>query len=789
MKKITFLLIALMTSALSAQTVFINEIHYDNTGTDSGEAIEIAGTAGTDVSSWSIVLYNGSNGNTYGSATNFSGTLTDQNNGFGTASISYPTNGIQNGSPDGIALINNVGAVVQFISYEGTLTANNGPAAGMMSTDIGINEPGSTAVGTSLQLTGGPGSTAGDFMWVGGVATSFGAVNAGQTFAPSMVACDISCPMDINTINDPGMMTAVVTYTDPTLSGDCTVAGFTQTAGLASGAAFPIGVTTNTFTAVDDNDGTVVTCSFNVTVSEVQGPDLSCMDIDLQLDATGTASITTDDVSETGLINGYALDQTGAFAPMDIAATGNNVGLGDDSVSGALPIGFTFSFFGNDFTNFFISSNGFITFVNSGGSGCCSGQSLPNSSTQNNLIAFAWEDLDPGNGGQPGENVVRYETLGAAPNRVLVMEFFNVDHFPNNNNVTSQVQLHEGSNRVEIHTTSMPSDGGNHTMGIENADGSLAVPVPGRNRTSWSASNDFVSFTPVTVSLDVSSFDCTTTGDQTVTVTASTDDGGISTCTSTVNVIPAVDFTGCPVDIFTGTGSGVCSAIINFTTPTATSICGTPVITQTAGPESGSAFPVGETLVEFTADINGVPAFCSFVVTVTDTDLPTITDCPGDIVVGANEDGNYAIEDYTAATDNCSSGTDIVVTQEPAVGTVVTEGTTTTVTVTATDAAGNEAICTFDLTVDSSLGLGDLAFSNALSLYPNPTVGAITLRNSSAAIIDAIQIVDVNGRVLASIQTEITNETRVDFSKFATGVYFMQITSGANQVVKRIVKQ
>lgn len=46
-------------------TVFINEIHYDNTGTDAGEAVEIAGPAGTDLSGWSIVLYNGSGGAVY----------------------------------------------------------------------------------------------------------------------------------------------------------------------------------------------------------------------------------------------------------------------------------------------------------------------------------------------------------------------------------------------------------------------------------------------------------------------------------------------------------------------------------------------------------------------------------------------------------------------------------------------------------------------------------------------------------------------------------------------------
>ena len=40
-----------------ASNVFINEIHYDNAGTDSGEFVEIAGLAGTDVTGWTVVLY------------------------------------------------------------------------------------------------------------------------------------------------------------------------------------------------------------------------------------------------------------------------------------------------------------------------------------------------------------------------------------------------------------------------------------------------------------------------------------------------------------------------------------------------------------------------------------------------------------------------------------------------------------------------------------------------------------------------------------------------------------
>jgi hypothetical protein len=46
------------------------------------------------------------------------------------------------------------GKVIQFLSYEGSFTATNGPANGMTSTDIGITEESNAAVGSSLQLIG-----------------------------------------------------------------------------------------------------------------------------------------------------------------------------------------------------------------------------------------------------------------------------------------------------------------------------------------------------------------------------------------------------------------------------------------------------------------------------------------------------------------------------------------------------------------------------------------------------------------------------------------------------------
>ncbi|HRZ75752.1 MAG TPA: lamin tail domain-containing protein, partial [Bacteroidales bacterium] len=179
-----------LRSQASMTPVFVNEIHYDNDGPDLNEIIEIAGPAGTDLSDYLLYLYNGSGGLTYAPGNPFylNGIIPDQGNGFGTVCFSVP--GIQNGTPDGIAIVYfPTGAlypvVKQFVSYEGFFPANNGPAVGDTSLDIGVYENTTSPVGFSLQL-GGFGSTYEDFLLTGGwqwpTLATCGSPNNNQTF-------------------------------------------------------------------------------------------------------------------------------------------------------------------------------------------------------------------------------------------------------------------------------------------------------------------------------------------------------------------------------------------------------------------------------------------------------------------------------------------------------------------------------------------------------------------------------------------------------------------------------
>src|SRR6185503_21175917 len=171
----------------------------------------------------------------------------------------------------------------------------------------------------------------------------------------------------------------------------------------------------------------------------------------------------------------------------------------------------------------------------------------------------------------------------------------------------------------------------------------------------------------------------------TTTVTCTTGSGLSCSFTVTINDTqkPVII---CPAPITQGTAPGQCSAIVNFaaTVSDNCSGAGTPVCT----PPSGSTFPKGSTTVGCgVVDAAGNSASCSFSVTVTDTQPPSIT-CPSNITVANTPGQCSAPVTYAApaASDNCPTiGTSSC---SPASGATFPKGTTT-VTCSVSDAAGN----------------------------------------------------------------------------------------------------
>ena len=273
------LLAALVLSPLaSAQsTLWINEFHYDNAGTDVNEFVEVAVRSGAtfNAADYSVVLYNGSGGVTYDTKALTAFTASAPVAIAGSAetitfyTYVYPSNGIQNGPPDGLALANTTTPeVVQFLSYEGTFAATNGPANGMTSTDVGVFEDG-LANDTSIGYAG-TGDTTDDFTYGLATAQTPGAVNQGQTFdaggGPAAETASVTFAPTSATVTEGGTATTSVVLTitneqggdglDTAVSGTITVGAaytadvtsytgtFTFPAGSADGASVPVTIVT-----------------------------------------------------------------------------------------------------------------------------------------------------------------------------------------------------------------------------------------------------------------------------------------------------------------------------------------------------------------------------------------------------------------------------------------------------------------------------------------------------------------------------------------------------------------
>ena len=164
------------------QQVFINELHYDNIGKDVGEFVEVAFSTGTSLDGYTLQFYNDKEGSLYKTVSLSDATI-GESVGLTFAYMDIP--GIQNGGSDGIALVDPSGVVLEFLSYEGTVTAADGDANGLTSIDIGVSETSSTMAGVSLQL-GGIGCSKDDFTWQAASSETKGAENIGQ-----MVDCAV----------------------------------------------------------------------------------------------------------------------------------------------------------------------------------------------------------------------------------------------------------------------------------------------------------------------------------------------------------------------------------------------------------------------------------------------------------------------------------------------------------------------------------------------------------------------------------------------------------------------
>ncbi len=282
-----------------------------------------------------------------------------------------------------------------------------------------------------------------------------------------------------------------------------------------------------------------------------------------------------------------------------------------------------------------------------------------------------------------------------------------------------------------------------------------------------------------------------------VTITAS------NTCgTVTSTFLVTVNDTEVPViathaNITQSNDAGLCSAVVTFTAPTATDNCLVSSVVCT--PSSGSVFMAGNTTVNCVAtDSHGNTASSSFMVTINDTEAPTING--NNATANSNDDaaGNCTfvsssvganVGSYTISGDNCSTSftvqenfffngnSDGTATWTLGAGTWYPVHTyqvgVTTVNVTVTDAAGNASTSSYTQTVvDNELPTitapADVTLCNGASItLGTPTTGdncgvATVINNAPGSYplgttVVTWTVTDIHGNVATATQNVIVN--------------------------------
>ncbi|MGD0196567.1 MAG: HYR domain-containing protein [Solirubrobacteraceae bacterium] len=437
----------------------------------------------------------------------------------------------------------------------------------------------------------------------------------------------------------------------------------------SSGATFPIGTTTVQCSATD-NDGNTSTNSFEVTVTDLTPPKL-----------TGVpGNITTAQTSSAGALVLYtapsANDIVDGAVPVNCTpGSGSTFAPGTTTVScsatdtAANTATASFTVTVEDTTPPAITTPGSITTAATGGTGALVNYTTTFTDAYSTLSS---QGCEPGSGSTfpIGTTTVSCSASDAAGNTTSTA--FDVT-------VTDLTPPTLSGVPADLTLAATSSVGASATFATPTASDIVDGAVP-------------VKCTPASGSIFA-------IGTTTVSCSATDKAGNKATQTFTVTVTnsaaPAI--TGVPADITTAQTSSA-GAVVSYATPTATDVVDGSVPVSCA-PASGTTFAAGVTTVTCSAtDRAGNSASKAFTVTVRDTTPPSITVPPG-IATPATSSAGAVVSYTTVFADPYSTISSSQCT--PASGSTFPIGTTT-VTCSATDAAGNTTATAFAVTVTAT---------------------------------------------------------------------------------------
>ena len=289
-------------------------------------------------------------------------------------------------------------------------------------------------------------------------------------------------------------------------------------------------------------------------------------------------------------------------------------------------------------------------------------------------------------------------------------------------------------------------------------------------------------------------FDCSYLGINDIEVTVTDNSGNVSTCISQVEVIDVDDpILVCQDATVSLDENGMAEVLPEyFISSDSFDNCGITITAVDVTDVTCADIGAPITVTVFVSDDSGNIASCQATMTVVDDMGPVLEGCPEDMTVDPGAvDLFYEVPDYTVgvtATDNCSDPAGAV-TQDPAVGTLLPDGVYT-VTLSSTDDEGNVGSCSFELTVESVLGVASNQLNAGVAIYPNPARNVMNIGNSTDIQLERAVIYDLNGRMIQTIDlSDMSAEASVNVAHLASGVYMVQLQAQDGQAIKRLVKE
>lgn len=535
---------------------------------------------------------------------------------------------------------------------------------------------------------------------------------------------------------------AVLSY-----NGGNTVPTITQTAGLASGALFPIGTTVNTFTA-SDAFGNTQTCSFNVTVTDNESPML--MNV--------PASITqNNDAGQCGANVSWTAPSTMDNCSGAVLTSNHN--SGDMFPTGTTTVIYTVTDgSGNTAVDSFMvtvndneapSITGMPSNITLGNdSGQCSATATWTAplAADNCSGAAITSNHNSGDTFNVGTTTVIYTATDAAGNTAI--DSFLVVVTDNEAPVLNcPAALNIGTDQGQCTASSV----------------GLGIIIASDNCSTPAVTNDAPAVFPI----------------GTTTVTWSTTDAGgnTTTCTQLVTVSDneAPAFSNCPQDI------SMCPGVLTYNTPQASDNCSSASVVLTSGPASGSSLTPGNYTVTYTAmDSSGNSSTCSFNVIVHAN--PTVALNLGTQAVVCVDDGAF-----TLSGGNPSGGTWSGQGVSGSTFSPATAGAGShVITYSYTDGNGCDGLAVDTIMVNLCTGISEKGLMT-FSMYPNPTSGTFWF---TAAETGSMDILDGNGQVVKRVQVK-TGREQIDLKELAAGLYVVRFTTekGATSSAKLLLQR